>query len=171
MRIWIALTLVLLAASSPAAAKDRTGPQLLRDKHDNKVVFATDEAVSTLYPRLLDATRACWVGNVAPGAGTGTNTGAMAGFSSAGREVGSELAADGNSAWIAVRVVGFFGGFTKNFLQIDLEQTDAGSRVVVYNEGNVKAQRQFADEVEHWLNDDVDFCHPQPMMGKKKRGG
>lgn len=164
----VVLALVAVIGSGACYGKDRTGPDILRGKHAGMASFTSAESVSSLYPKLFQATVACYEGEVAPGAGTGTNGGALGAMSSAGRRIGGDLAADGSSAWIVVRATGFFGAVDSGFLQIDLVQTDGASRVDVFHKNNVKGQREFISEVEHWLQGEMDHCHKQPFIRKQK---
>ncbi len=85
--------------------------------------------------------------------------GAVGTLQSASRTVIGEIAPDKRTAYIAVRAKGFFGAVQDNFLQVDLIGQEAGgTRLTVFYKNDVKIQRQFVDEVEHWLGGQLDYC-------------
>jgi hypothetical protein len=171
MRLIGMLLLVALPIAGPAFATDKTSPDFLRHKHAGTASFTSTEPVRDLFPKLLRASEECWVGEVKPGAGTGSLGGAIGTMSSASRIVLGELSGDGQSAYVLVRVKGMFGALQSNFLQIDLAGAMDGSHLDVFYKNNVKGQKQFVGQVEHWLNGELNYCDPDPLIRKTTNGG
>lgn len=165
------LLLLFFAPITTAFAADKTGPDFLRRKHAGMASLSSAKPIEALYTDLLKAAQECHSLRIAPGAGTGAPSGALGGMQSASREVSGKLSPDGRSAYIAVTVVGFFGATRSNFLQIDFDSRDDGTNVVVFHRKNVKAQRGFITEVKHWLDGDLAFCEPKPLMIKETPKG
>jgi hypothetical protein len=160
------LLLLFVLPITTAFAADKTGPDFLRRKHAGMATLSSTKPIEALYPDLLKAAQECHTLRIAPGAGTGAPSGAVGGIQSASREVSGKMSPDGQSAYVAVTVVGFFGATRSNFLQIDIESRDDGTNVVVFHRNNVKAQRGFITEVKQWLDGDLTFCEPKPLMVK-----
>jgi hypothetical protein len=169
MRVAILLGLCLVAA--PALAADKESPDYLRSNHAGSRTLVSNEPVAALFPKLREATAACWAGVVKMGTGLPTPPGGAIGtIQSASRGVAGEISADGRSAYILVRAKGFFGAVQTNFLQIDLDESAGGTQVTVFHKNNVKAQRDFLTEVEHWLDGNLSFCYAKPFMDKRDSG-
>lgn len=163
------ITHVLLASfmlcHHSAFGADKTNIEFLRQKHAGTARLSSPESVSDLFPKLMKATAECWAGVTEPsqlglGGAVGTLTGAS-------RIVQGELSSDGKSAFISVRAKGGLGLLQSNFLQIDLHQRSDATQVDLYHKNNVKAQRAFITEAEHWLAGDLAWCSPKPFMRKK----
>lgn len=157
--------LLLFAPITTAFAADKTDPEFLRRKHAGMATLSSTKPVEALYQDLLKAAQECHTLRIA--AGTGAPSGALSGIQSASREVSGKMSLDGRSAYIAVTVVGFFGATRSNFLQIDIEGREDGADVLVFHRNNVKGQRGFITEVKHWLDGDMAFCEPKPLMVKE----
>src|SRR5688500_1433371 len=132
MRGITALLLALTAAIGPVSAADKTHPEFLREQHAGSKTFVSAQPAATLFPDLLQATAACYLGDVEPGAGMANRGGAIGSLQSASREVTGELSADGRSAYIVVRAKGFFGAVQTNFLQIDIQEAAGTTNVTAF---------------------------------------
>ena len=161
----VAIVVGLCLAAVPALASDKESPDYLRLRHAGVVGMESSKPVGELYPILLEAARQCWVGLIAPGAGTGVAGGAVGAMSSAQRVVTGAQASDGNTAVVDVQVRGFFGATKMNFLQIDLARRVTGSHVEVYYRNNVALQRQFPEQVRAWIAGDTVNCDPKIQRG------
>jgi len=161
----IAILLALCLAAMPAMSADNESPGYLRGKHAGVVSLESGRRVGELYPLVLEAAQNCWVGAVAPGAGTGANGGVLAMMSSARRVVIGQIAPDQDTAVVDVQAQGFFGGTRIDFLQVDLANTGTGSRLDVYYRNNVAAQRKFPEQVRAWITGDPDNCDPAIQRG------
>lgn len=164
------ITLLLVIAwlclhAGGACAKDKTTPDDLRNKHAGVVHFTSDRAVSDLYPMIHDATVRCW----SDVAYFPSQVGGAAGeLTRASRPISGELNPDGTQAHVIVQVRAAFGLRYADFLQVDLDRESDRTKVAVYYRNDVKAQRDYAVEVQHWLDGDNSWCAPSPSKRKPK---
>ena len=159
---------IILMVPFASFASDKTHPEFLREKHAGTRSFMSTEDVAGLYPKLLQATSTCWTGETAPQTPAGTGGGAVGGAAAvvavASRSAVGEIDDNQRRASIMVRARGAMGLLQSNFLQIDLEQDPAGTRITAFHRNNVKAQREFMGEVGAWLAGDWTFCEPKPFV-------
>ncbi len=168
------VALLLVAFLTPAVVRgiDKTTPEYLREEHAGTVALESADEPAVLYPKLLKATTDCWVGSTklqAPAGTGGALGGAAAVLTQATRVVLGDIAPDSTNAYIVVQARSGMRLMQSNFLQIDLMQDAAGgSRVTVFHKSNLKAHRQFIDEVRQWLSGDLGFCTWKPGMQRKR---
>ncbi|MBD9480112.1 hypothetical protein [Pseudoxanthomonas sp. PXM02] len=158
------MMLCLALFSSGAFAKDKTGPGFLRERHAGIQATVSSRPVAELFPELLSAIEACYVGTTDPSK-VGVY-GVVGSMTAASRTVHGERSEDGRSAYIQVRARSAFGWIESAFLQVDLDSIELGTRVTAYHERNVELQRSFLTHVNDWVAGNSKSCPPDPFMRK-----
>jgi hypothetical protein len=158
------MMLCLTLFSSGALAEDKTGPDFLREQHAGIQTTVSSRPIADLFPELLSAIKACYVGTTDPSkVGVYGGVGSM---TAASRTVHGQRSEDGRSAYIQVRARSAFGWLESAFLQVDLDSIEEGTQVTAYHKRNVELQRSFLTRVNDWVAGDSKPCPPDPFMRK-----